>query len=92
MSLVEIANNIKLNETYMIDLYNINTIIHVVCINIAINACDLKIIYMEKNNKIVTEYNNYIISYNYEWNLKKIHFRSFSYFDNCRIYKIVLSQ
>jgi hypothetical protein len=60
--------------------------------NKAIYACDLKIIYMEKNNKVTDEYNNSYISYRYEWNFNKICFRSFSYFDKCKIYKIIPSQ
>jgi hypothetical protein len=92
MSLFEITNNIEKNELYMIDLYDINTIIHVVCINKFIFKCDIKIIYLEKDNKINNEYNNSYISYDYEWNFNKIHFRSFSYFDKCRIYKIIPSQ
>ena len=92
MSLIELTNNIEKNKTYMIDLYDTNTVLHVVCMNKAIFACDMKIIYMEKDNKINDEYNDSCISYRYEWNFNKIHFKSFSYFDKCKIYKIIPSQ
>jgi hypothetical protein len=86
------ADNINENELYMIDLYEINTILHVLCTYKAYFACDMKIIYMEKNNKNVKDNIGDTISYRYEWNLESIYFRSFAYSDKCKIYKIILSQ
>jgi hypothetical protein len=92
MDLLLKVDNINENELYLIDLYEINTILHVLCVYKAYLACDMKIIYMEKNNEIVKDNINDYISYKYEWNFEKIYFRSFSYYDKCKIYKIILSQ
>jgi len=76
----------------MIKLPNVNTMLHVVCTFMGVYASDMKIIYMEKNNEKVTEYNNSSISYKYKWKYKNIHFTSFSYLNKCSIYRIILAQ
>jgi len=92
VQLLQKSDTIKKGETYMIELSDINTILHVVCEFIGIYACDMKIIYMERNNEKTNEYNNYTIGYRYEWQYKHIHFTSFSHLNKCNIYRIILAQ
>jgi hypothetical protein len=87
--LLEPAKKFQLNERYVVEIPDINVTIHVKCCNLAFNACDLQIYYMEKNNEPSNIYDNFWLSYRYEWNMQSIHFSTFDHLERCVIYKII---
>ena len=89
MSMFEPATTIEKGQKYMIELPEHNVVLHIICINKAIYACGMRIVYMEKNNESVNDYVNHFISYRYEWNFKSMHYSSFDHLDKCFIYKII---
>lgn len=82
---VSVENFINLNCKYVIELPDTKEILNVICTGKGTRGADMRIKSMMKNGIIDTEFDEYTISYQYEY-FDSIHFTSFSYREKCIVY------
>jgi hypothetical protein len=81
-----VYKSIETDQKYVIELVDSGLFLCATCTFVGINACDMKITSVMKNNKDLDE-DEFYISYDYS-NYDSIYYTSFAYREKCIVYSL----